>query len=148
MRVLFVCTANSCRSQMAEAWARHLFPPDWQAASAGLLTYPISSRTRAVMQEVGLDMAGQRPKTIDEVDLDSFDLVVTLSDDAGRYLPRLREPGRHWARPIADPMGAEGAAEAVRAAFRAGRDQARAIVEDVLRGRGDRGGAAPLSTSE
>jgi len=132
VKVLFVCTANSCRSQMAEAWARHLFPDAWRVASAGLVTYPISRRTRAVMQEVGLDMAGQHPKTIDEVDLDGFDLVVTLSEEAGRYLPGLRSPQRHWPRPFADPMAAEGEPEQVREAFRSGRSRARAVVEEVL----------------
>lgn len=132
MKVLFVCTANSCRSQMAEAWARHLFPGAWLAASAGLVTYPISRRTRAVMQEVGLDMAGQHPKTIDEVDLDGFDLVVTLSEEAGRYLPSLRAPERHWHRPVVDPMAAEGEPEQVREAFRTGRGRVREVVQEVL----------------
>jgi arsenate reductase (thioredoxin) len=132
MRVLFVCTANSCRSQIAEAWARHLFPAGWQAASAGLVTYPISRRTRAVMQEVGLEMAGQRPKALEEVDLDAVDLVVTLSEEAGRYLPALSPAARHWHRPIADPMAAEGTADEVRAAFRTGREQLLGIVREVL----------------
>lgn len=132
MRVLFVCTANSCRSQMAEAWARHLFPDGWQVQSAGLLTYPISRRTRAVMAEVGLDMAGQSPKSIDEVDLDSFDLVVTLGREAGQFLPQLAHPERHWRRPIDDPMGAEGTPDEVRAAFRTGRDRVRAVVAEVV----------------
>ena len=87
MKVLFVCTANSCRSQMAEAWARELFPAQWQVQSAGLLTYRITDKTRAVMNEVGLDLAGQKPKTFDKVDLDSFDLIITLSEEAGLYLP-------------------------------------------------------------
>ncbi|MBD3219992.1 arsenate reductase [bacterium] len=138
MRVLFVCTANSCRSQMAEAWARRLFPTGWEVASAGLLTYPISARTRAVMEEVGLDMAGQSPQSIDEVDLDRFDLVVTLGREAGRYLPELADPARHWKRPIDDPMGAEGTPDEVRAAFRRGRDQVRAIVDEVLAAHGGR----------
>jgi arsenate reductase (thioredoxin) len=140
MRVLFVCTANSCRSQMAEAWARHLFPPGWEVASAGLLTFPISARTRAVMEEIGLDMAGQSPQSIDEVDLDRFDLVVTLGREAGQYLPALADPLRHRRRPIDDPMAAEGTPEEVRAAFRRGRDQVRAIVAEVVaghRGQGD-----------
>lgn len=143
MRVLFVCLANSCRSQMAEAWARALFPDGWEAESAGLLTYPISRKTRAVMDEVGLSMAGQHPRSIDGLDLDRFDLVVTLSRDAGKYLPRLADPARHWARPIADPMQAEGDPEDVRAAFRAGREATRSIVDEVIAhglGQGPRSG--------
>lgn len=132
MNVLFVCMANSCRSQMAEAWARHLYPSGWQVRSAGLVTYPISHKTKAVMQEVGLDLVGQEPKPIDDVDLDGFDLVVTLSREAGKYLPALPDSTHHWKRPITDPMGAEGSPDEVRAAFRAGRDAVRRIVEDVL----------------
>lgn len=132
MKVLFVCTANSCRSQMAEAWAGRLFPDRWQAASAGLLIYPITAKTRAVMAEVGLDLAGQEPKTIDTMDLDAFDLVVTLSREAGQYLPELSHPERHRRHPVADPMAFRGTVEETRAAFRRGRDEIRAIVVGLV----------------
>jgi len=132
MRVLFVCLANSCRSQMAEAWARRLFPVGWEVSSAGILTYPISRRTRWVMEEAGVSMEGQSPKTVDTMDLDTFDLVVTLSREAGKYLPAMACAERHWARPISDPMSAEGTPDEVREAFRKGRERVRAIVEQVL----------------
>lgn len=134
MKVLFVCTANSCRSQMAEAWARHLFPEGWEAASAGLVTYRITERTRWVMEEAGVSMDGQAPKTFDTLDPDSFDLVLTLSEEAGRYLPGLAHPERLVRRPLDDPMSATGDPETVREAFRAGRDRVRALVEDVAAG--------------
>jgi len=89
VKVLFVCTANSCRSQMAETWAHHLFPENWVVNSAGLLTHRITSRTRKAMAEVGLDMAGQHSKTFDELDLDSYDLCVTLSQSSSKYFPEL-----------------------------------------------------------
>ncbi len=144
MRVLFVCMANSCRSQMAETWARHLFPADWEVASGGMLTYPISDKTRAVMAEVGLEMTGQDTKTYDRFDLDSFDLVVTLSRSVAQYLPGLAHPERHLRRPVADPMAVKGDPETVRAAFRRGRDEIREIVTALVRG--DRDPVAP-STS-
>ena len=137
MKVLFICTANSCRSQMAEAWARHLFPADWTVASGGLLTYRITDKTRAAMAEVGLDMVGQETKTFDKFDLDSFDLVVTLSREAGRYLPALADPSRHLRRPVSDPMSATGSDEEIRTAFGAGRDQIKKIVSDLLNDRSD-----------
>lgn len=133
MKVLFICTANSCRSQMAEAWARRLFPAGWEAASAGLITYPITARTRAAMAEVGIDMAGQHSKPIDAFDLDAFDLVVTLSREAGSYLPILHDPARHRPRPIPDPMSAEGDEPTRQAAFAAGRDAVRRLVEEVIK---------------
>jgi len=132
VRVLFVCTANACRSQMAEAWARELFPPDWRVASAGLLTHRVSRRADAVMREVGLDLAGHRSKSIDDLDLDRFDLIVTLSEEAGRYLPQLRHPERHWPRPVQDPMEATGTPDEVREAFRVGRERIREVVAEVV----------------
>jgi arsenate reductase len=132
VRVLFLCTANSCRSQMAEAWAHKLFPAGWTVLSGGLLTYPISDNTRGAMAEVGLDMAGQKTKTFDQFDLDSFDLVVTLSNEAGRYLPSLADPKRHLRRPVTDPMSATGSSEEIQAAFRKGRDGIKLIVQDVI----------------
>jgi arsenate reductase len=132
MKVLFMCTANSCRSQMAEAWARQLFPDGWEASSAGLITFPITDRTRAAMAEAGVDMAGQHSKSLDVFDLDDFDLIVTLSRHAGLFLPALAHPARHLARPVPDPMSATGSPEQVRAAFAAGRDAIREIVAEVV----------------
>lgn len=133
MRVIFLCTANSCRSQMAEAWARALFPDGWEAASAGLVTYPITERTRQAMAAVGLDMEGQRSKPVDDVDLDSFDRVVTLSGQSTRFLPRLKDPSRHLARPLTDPMGARGSEQEIRRAFAAARDRIGEVVREVIR---------------
>lgn len=132
MKVLFICTANSCRSQMAEAWARHLFPAGWEISSGGLLTYRITEKTRRTMAEVGLDMAGQETKMFDKFDLDSFDLVVTLSKEAGQYLPGIAVPERHLRRPVADPMSASGDPEEIKAAFQVGRDRIKQIVLDII----------------
>jgi len=132
VRVLFICTANSCRSQMAEAWARRLFPPGWEAASAGLVTYPISEKTRRVMAEVGIPMRGQHSKSIDRVDPGGFDLVVTLSEQAGRFLPRLPAPVRHRHLPVSDPMGAVGSPEQVAQAFRDARDRIGELVRSLV----------------
>ena len=117
---------------MAEAWARHLVPADWTISSGGLLTYRITEKTRNAMAEVGLDMAGQETKTFDGFDLDSFDLVVTLSKEAGLYLPTLADPDRHLRRPVPDPMSATGSDQEVRKAFRQGRDKIKLIVQDIL----------------
>jgi len=131
MKIIFLCTANSCRSQIAEAWARHLLPPHWEIHSAGLITYPITRETRRAMQEVGLDMVGQESKILDNFELDDFDLVVTLSEEAGRFLPTLRFADRHWHQPLQDPMGAVGTEEEVRSAFREARDEIKRLVEEI-----------------
>ena len=132
MKVLFMCTANSCRSQMAEAWARQLFPDGWKVGSAGLITYPITDRTRAAMDEVGVSMEGQHTKSLDVFDLDDFDLIVTLSRQAAQFLPALARPESHLRRPVSDPMSATGSVEEVRIAFAAGRDRIREIVAEVV----------------
>ncbi len=132
MKVLFMCTANSCRSQMAEAWARALFPDGWEVASAGLITYPITDDTRRTMAEAGVSMEGQASKSLDVFDLDDFDLVVTLSRQSTQFLPALARPERHLARPIHDPMSAKGGPDEVRAAFARGRDEVREIVRGVI----------------
>lgn len=117
---------------MAEAWARHLFPAGWTAASAGLVTHPIHARTLAIMAEAGVAMDGQFSKPLEVHDLDSFDLIVTLSPEAGRFLPRLARPERHRRCPMADPMGARGTPEEIRAAYRAGRDHLRQLVAGLI----------------
>jgi len=145
VKVLFACTANACRSQMAEAWARQLFPAGWSVASCGLLPHTVSRRARWVMAEAGVPMEGQESKTFASLDLASFDLIVSLSEEAGRFLPLPGDSPRHVRLPIIDPMEAEGSPDEVRAAFRRCREQIRAIVADVVAGRirpgvGDGGG--------
>jgi arsenate reductase len=113
---------------MAEAWARSLFPDSWQVASCGLLTYPITSETERAMADVGVEMDGQYSKTLDRLDLDEFDLVVTLSHSAARYLPQLVDPQRHLHWPVPDPMSAAGGESQVTGAFSRGRDQIKTLV--------------------
>jgi len=135
VNVLFACTANACRSQIAEAWARALFPSGWTVSSCGLVPHSVSRRARWVMEEAGVAMDGQESKTFAAVDLASFDLIVTLSEEAGRFLPLPADTDRHVRLPITDPMEADGSPEEVRDAFRRCREQVRAIVADVVAGR-------------
>ena len=87
-RILFLCTGNSCRSQMAEGWARALRPDVIEAASAGIERHGMNEHAVAVMAEAGVDISGQRSKTLDELpDLD-FDYVVTLCGHAAESCPR------------------------------------------------------------
>ena len=119
--VLFVCTANACRSQLAEALARRLFPPGVRVASAGTRPTALDGRAARVLGELGIDASGQRAKSLDEIAWEGIDRVITLCDDAAERCPvpadRLRE---HW--PLPDPAHASGTAEEVLASFRAVRD--------------------------
>jgi arsenate reductase len=106
-RIVFVCTGNSARSQMAEGLARTLAAPGVEVASAG--THPVAVNPLAVeaMRDRGIDISGQRSKKVDEVP-GEFDYVVTLCDDAAGSCPALaaRRVRLHWSLP--DPGAATG----------------------------------------
>jgi arsenate reductase len=87
MKILFLCTGNSCRSQMAEGWARHLKGDVIEAYSAGIETHGLNSRAVQVMAEVGVDISGQRSKTIHELKGIQFDYVVTVCGHANENCP-------------------------------------------------------------
>lgn len=86
-KVLFLCTGNSCRSQMAEGWARALHGDTWEAYSAGVETHGLNSLAVRVMAEVGVDISGHRSKRVDELGEMAFDLVVTVCDNAAERCP-------------------------------------------------------------
>lgn len=86
-RVLFLCTGNSCRSQMAEGWARALSGGALEAYSAGVVARGLDPRAVRVMAEAGVDISGQRSKTLEELGAVSFDLVVTVCDRARESCP-------------------------------------------------------------
>ena len=85
--VLFLCTGNSCRSQMAEGWARHLKGGEIEPYSAGIETHGLNQRAVHVMAEAGVDIAAQRSKCIDEFKGKSFDAVVTVCGHANEHCP-------------------------------------------------------------
>lgn len=87
--ILFVCVENSCRSQIAEAYARTLFGPDWIVASAGSRPAPdVHPRAIAFMKEEGVDLTGHRPKGLGEIPSLSWDVMVTMGcGDACPHLP-------------------------------------------------------------
>ena len=87
LKVLFLCTGNSCRSQMAEGWARHLKGDVIEAYSAGIETHGLNPNAVKVMAEVGVDISGHRSKHVDELKDVEFDYVVTVCDNAHESCP-------------------------------------------------------------
>lgn len=87
MKVLFLCTGNSCRSQMAEGWARALKADLIEAYSAGVETHGLNPRAVAVMKEAGADISGHRSKHVDELKDVPFDVVVTVCGHANESCP-------------------------------------------------------------
>ncbi len=121
-RLLFVCTGNSARSQLAEGLAAHLGEGRVEAHSAGTMPAGVSSYAVAAMRERGIDISGQTSKGIEEVP-GPFDLVVTLCDNAAALCPASTWscPREHW--PTPDPSFVAGGPEALRRSFREVRDR-------------------------
>lgn len=91
-RVLFLCTGNSCRSQMAEGWARHLLADHVEAVSAGTDPHGLNPLAVRAMAEAGVDISSHTSKTIDACDPETLDLVVTVCGHANENCPVF--PGR------------------------------------------------------
>jgi len=87
LKVLFLCTGNSCRSQMAEGWARQLKGETIEAYSAGIEKHGMNQRAIRVMAEAGVDISGQWSKHVDELKDVAFDYVVTVCDNAHESCP-------------------------------------------------------------
>jgi len=87
LRILFLCTGNSCRSQMAEGWARHLKPHEIAAYSAGIEKHGLNPLAVRVMAEAGVDIGHHTSKTVDELPLRDFDMVITLCGHANETCP-------------------------------------------------------------
>jgi arsenate reductase len=87
MNILFLCTGNSCRSQMAEGWARHLKSDVLTAFSAGVETHGLNPNAVKVMAEAGVDISGQRSQHIDEFKETKLDVIVTVCDHAHETCP-------------------------------------------------------------
>lgn len=136
MNILYLCTGNSCRSQMAEGWTRHL-AAHIGVRSAGLEARGLNPRAVATMARAGVDISGQASAIIEGSDLAWADLVVTVCGHADEHCPML-PPGtrrEHW--PIDDPARATGSAEEIERVFAAARDTLRAHVQALLTGLAD-----------
>ena len=131
IKVLFLCTGNACRSQMAEGWARHLKSDVIEAYSAGVWPAGVSSRAMQVMAEAGVDISSQTSDHVDEfLDID-LDYVITLCDNAKEQCPIFSGNTRMIHRAFEDPTFVMGSADVITAAFRQTRDQIRAFVETL-----------------
>ena len=131
LKVLFLCTGNACRSQMAEGWARHLAGDRLEVWSAGTSPHGLDLRAVRVMAEAGVDISGQRSKHVDEVCRIPFDYVVTVCDRARDACPVFPGKARVLHAGFEDPAAAQGTEEEVLAVFRRVRDALRRFVEGL-----------------
>ncbi len=136
LKILFLCTGNSCRSQMAEGWARHLKGDVIEAYSAGIEVHGLNPNAVRVMAEAGVDIRGQRSKHVNELKDLAFDCVVTVCDHARESCPLFPGGTKVIHVGFDDPprlaQGAKSEEEAL-AAYRRVRDEIRAFVEALPR---------------
>ena len=135
-KIMFLCTANSCRSQMAEGFAKEYSRGSIEVHSAGLMAAGVHRRAIAVMKELGIDISGQLSKEIDENLLRQMDIVITLCGHAEETCPRTPSEIKriHW--PIRDPVATIGSEEYIMDDFRRARDEigenVRGLIKDIL----------------
>ena len=131
-RILFLCTHNSARSQMAEGLLRALGCDRFEVASAGTEQTRVRPEAITAMQELAIDISGQSSKTLERFLHQEWDEVITVCDSANESCPVF--PGarqrRHWS--IDDPSGVTGSDEERLAAFRRARDELRSHIESEL----------------
>ena len=132
MRVLFLCTHNSARSQMAEGLLRHLGGGRYEAFSAGTKATRVRPLALRAMAELGIDISGQESKTLERYRGQPFDAVITVCDQANEACPVFfgAKERLHWSFP--DPSQATGTEEEQLAVYRQVRDAIRARIEHEL----------------
>ena len=134
-RVLFLCTHNSARSQMAEGFLRAMAGDRFEAGSAGTEKTSVNPLAIRAMAELGIDLGGHTSKVYADVEVPAWDYLITVCDDANERCPWV--PGSvqrlHWSFP--DPSRASGTEEERLVVFRRVRDQIQARLTGWLRGR-------------
>ncbi|MFD1848739.1 arsenate reductase (thioredoxin) [Oceanobacillus bengalensis] len=121
--IYFLCTGNSCRSQMAEGWAKKYLGDEWDVRSAGIEAHGLNPKAVKAMNEVGIDISEQQSEKIDTEFLNNATLAVTLCGDAADRCPVTPKDVKreHWG--FDDPAKAEGTEEEVWEVFRRVRDE-------------------------
>jgi arsenate reductase len=133
LKVMFLCTGNSCRSQMSEGFARELGKGIIEPYSAGLAPKIINEKAVKVMKEIGIDISHQKSKPIDPDLLQKMDVVITLCDNAAESCPWTPPEIKriHWS--LRDPAVATGTEEEVMNEFRKVRDEIKQRIISFIR---------------
>ncbi len=128
-KILFLCTGNSARSQMAEGWARALKGGELEAYSAGIEVHGLNQYAVAVMKEAGVDISNQKSKLVTEVLDVPFDYVITVCSHAGENCPVFPGTAKVIHHGFEDPAKAGGDEEDKLTVFRRVRDEIKAFVQ-------------------
>jgi len=134
IKILFLCTGNSCRSQMAEGWAKKLKSDVLEACSAGVEKHGLNPLAVKVMSEAGVDISGHKSKLIEELDCQDFDYVISLCSHAHETCPVFPGPAKKIHRAFDDPpslaRNANNEEEALKY-YRKVRDEIKQFVEGM-----------------
>ncbi len=133
-KVLFLCTGNSCRSQMAEAWSREIIGNQFEVFSAGIEPTGLDPMAVKTMAEVGLDISNQKPKSTDSLGNAEFDFVITLCRNTAETCPYFPARTRIMQEAFDDPPKLAKRAESEEEAmehYRRVRDEIRTFVEKL-----------------
>lgn len=122
-RILFICTANAARSQMAEGLLRARYGDRYEVFSAGTRQSKVSTRAILVMQEIGIDISHHRSKTLADFNGESFDCAITLCDNAHAACPIVPGAKKTIHRAFFDPHLLQGSDEEILAVYRKVRDE-------------------------
>ena len=128
LNVLFLCTGNSCRSQMAEGWARHLKSDCIEAFSAGVNPHGINERAVAIMAEAGVDISSHTSNHLDEYSMIDFDYVITVCDNAKEHCPLYSGKTTMIHHTFEDPSFVIGTDDQITSEFRRVRDEIRDFI--------------------
>ena len=131
LKILFLCTGNACRSQMAQGWARHMKGDCIEAYSAGVTPIGVSTKAIEVMAEAGVDISGHTSKHVNDLLGIDFDYVITLCDYAREVCPVFQGDVKTFHRRFDDPYFAEGTTDEILAEFRKARDELKAFVQTL-----------------
>jgi arsenate reductase (thioredoxin) len=132
IKVMFLCTGNSCRSQMAEGFAREFGKGLIEPYSAGIIAAGVNARAIKVMKEIGIDISGQKSEEIDPDLLGTMDIVITLCGNAEESCPYTPPSIRriHW--PIKDPVGTIGTEDEIMQEFRRAREEIKGKMLELI----------------
>lgn len=138
IKVLFLCTGNTCRSQIAQGWVRHLKGDIMDAYSAGISPAHLNQTAVKVMAEAGVDISKQYSKHVDELKGIDFDYVVTVCDYARDQCPTLTGKAKHIHKLFTDPSFMPGNDEEILIAFRKLRDDIKEFIQTMPKSLEDR----------
>lgn len=135
-KLLFLCTGNSARSQMAEGLMRHFRGDEFEVFSAGVEPKGVHAKAIEAMREIGVDISRQKSKHVGDLPTKEFDFIITLCDHAAQNCPLFPGTGKRMHHGFSDPAAVQGSEQDVWEAFRKVRDELKQFILSFERNKG------------